>query len=286
MPTPPFSANLQDQLTDPTAWKFSSELGPVFTPRFFCCVSPNTLGITGGKEPVAVIELAANPAFEGETVNYSGTDSYDPDGSITAYAWLFEGHTPASGTASSGTLNYASAGTYTIQLIVTDGTSLDSSPARVELEVKPPLFEGYLATSAGVFYGTGGVTWTGKNSGLSGDDLIVYDVKIDPVTQDNPEANKTVWRCGRGGIQVSRDGGATWTEKNPTSVANTWSDSPAPAISDLTFRQLLFAGSQLYVIATWQEGGGDWRSTLYYTDNAPDVLSDAAATVTWVEVTL
>jgi len=59
MPTPPFSSSLQDQLTDATAWKFSSELGPIFTPRFFCCVSPKTLGITDGKEPVAVIELTA-----------------------------------------------------------------------------------------------------------------------------------------------------------------------------------------------------------------------------------
>jgi hypothetical protein len=69
-------------------------------------------------------------------------------------------------------------------------------------------------------------------------------------------------------------------------VANTWSDGTPPTIADLTFRQLLFVGSQLYVIATWQEGGGDWRSTLYYTDNAPDVIGDAAATVTWTEVVL
>ena len=80
------------------AYRFDSKLGPVFTPRFFCCDSPNTLGIADGKEPVAIIDLDPNPATTNQDVDYDGSNSYDPDGSITGYAFTFESHSPASGT--------------------------------------------------------------------------------------------------------------------------------------------------------------------------------------------
>lgn len=286
MPTSPFSSALVTKLEGPTAWRFESELGAILTPSFFCCDSPNSLGISAGKHPTAIIALSPNPAYVGETVNYSGTTSYDPDGSIASYAWTFEGHTPASGTASAGTLNYGTAGFYEIQLIVTDGTGNDSAPARVMLLVQPGDFTGYVASSSGVYYsdGTSPITWTAKNAGLSGDDLITYDVMVDPATQMLPEASKTVWRAGRGGIQVSNDGASTWVEKSPGTVTNTWSDTPAPAVSDLTFRQLHFNGSRLFALATWQNGTDEWRSVIYYTDDAPMMTYDTSGTVTWTEI--
>jgi hypothetical protein len=286
MPTTPFSDDLVDKLKGATAWRFDSKLGPVFTPRFFCCTDPNALGISDGKEPVAIIQLSPSPAFTNETVDYDGTLSYDPDGSITGYAWTFESHTPTSGTANSGTLNYSTSGTYTIELVVTDGTGLKSSPARTELVVVDPAFMGYVATSSGVFYsdGTNPVTWIDKNSGLSGDDLVANWVAIDPATQTLPEASKTVWRSTDGGIQVSNDGGASWTEKNPSTIPNDQGDSPAPTVSDVSFQQLHFVGDRLFVIGTWANGSGDERSAIFYTDNAPDVRSDTSATVTWSNV--
>lgn len=287
MPTSPFPSELVTRLASATAWRFESNLGVTFSPNFHCCTSPNSLGLTPGKEPVAIISpLSPNPAIVGETVNYGGTFSYDPDGSIASYAWLFEGHTPASGTAATGTLNYGTAGVYTVQLIVTDGTGLKSSPARTELIIAPPNYLGYIATSSGVYYsdGTSPITWTAKNTGLSGNDLITYDVMVDPATQNQVEAKKVVWRCGRGGIQVSIDGGAAWIEKNPASVTNTWTDSPAPTIADLTFRQLLFTGNRLFTIATWQNGSSLWRSWAWYTDTASTMRAGTAGTVTWTEV--
>lgn len=289
MPTNPFPSDLVTRLTEATAWRFESQLGVVYTANFMCCSSPNSLGLDPGKEPVAIISpLSPNPATVGETINYAGTLSYDPDGSVTGYAWLFEGHTPASGTASSGTLNYGAAGTVTVQLIVTDGTGLKSSPARTELVIKPPVYLGYIATSTGVYFGDGTnpIIWTAKNTGLSGDDLIAYDVVIDPATQPLPEANKTVWRCSRGGIHGSIDGGATWVEKNPLTVTNRWNDAIAPTVADLTFRQLLFVGYRLYALATWQNGASAWRSTLFYTDNAGVIQGGTAGTVTWAEAAI
>lgn len=286
MPTSPFSPELVTKLSGPTAWRFDAELGVIVTPYFWCCDAPNTLGITAGKDPTAVIQLSPNPAYVGETINYNGTLSYDPDGSVASYHWTFQGHTPASGTAASGTLNYGTAGYYDITLYVTDGTGNNSRPARVQLAVQPGAFSGYIASTSGVYYsdGTSPITWTAKNTGLSGDQLIEYDVTVDPASQMLDEASKRVWRCGKANVIYSPNGGVTWYDKTPAAVANTWEDSPVPSVSDLTFRQFTWYLNYLFVMATWQNGSGDWRSTLYFTADLSALIEDPTASIAWTEI--
>ena len=288
MTTPPFPSQFVTDLAGETAWRFESALGPVATIRAFCCDDPNDGVNVDGKAPTAHIDLDPNPAQVGETVNFDGTLSYDPDGSVTGYAWLFEDHTPSSGTTVSGTLNYGTvAGTFTIQLIVTDGTGVKSAPAREELVIQHPTFDAYAATETGVYFGSasdGSTTWTDKNSGLSGDDLIANDVTIDPLTQTWAEASKIVWRATDGGIQVSADGGATWAEKNPAAVSNQWSDGTPPTVADLNFQKLLWSGERLFVGATWLNGS-DYRSWMFYTDDAGAMRAGTVATVSWIEIT-
>jgi PKD repeat protein len=68
--------------------------------------------------PVAIID-ANSPVQVGANLPVSGTNSYDPDGSIVSYSWTYGG---ATGTisGSSGVIKYATAGTYTITLRVID----------------------------------------------------------------------------------------------------------------------------------------------------------------------
>lgn len=288
MATTPFSATMITNLKEQTAWRFEGTIGEIFTPRFFCCTDPNTLGITGGKAPVAHIDLDPNPQFVGVNISYDGTGSYDPDGSIASYAWIFEGHTPGTSATSTGTLNYAVAGVYTIHLIVTDGTGEKSTPARIELVIQDAEDLGlYAGAPEGLSHGTtsSAISWTAKNTGLSGDDLVVNDVIIDPATINNPAANQTIWRATDGGVQVSNDGGATWAEKNPASVSNQWSDGVAPTVGDLTFVKLLFAGERLFLAATWQNASSEYRSWIFHTDDAAAMRLSTAGTVTWTEVT-
>ncbi len=289
MTTPPFPNQLITDLAGETAWRFESALGPVATIRAFCCDDPNDGVNPDGKAPVAGFVLSPNPAQVGETIGYDGTTptySYDPDGSVTGWAWIFESHTPSSGTAIDGTLNYGTvAGTFTIQLIVTDGTGVKSAPARQELVIQHPTFDAYVATETGVFYGSasdGSTTWTGKNSGLSGDDLKGNDVKVDPLTQGWAEGSKVIWRATDGGIQVSRDGGANWAEKNPGTVSDQWGDGVT--VGDLNFKALLWVGERLLVGATWLNGA-DYRSWMFYTDGAGAMRAGTATTVTWTEIT-
>jgi len=287
MSTTPFSDELVAKLKQATAWRFESKLGPVFTPRFFCCTDPNSMGIEGGKEPVAVLDLSPNPCFPGDTVTFDGTDSYDPDGTVTDYAWTFEDGTPATSSADTGTVTWATPGEYEVTLIVTDGTGLKSSPARTIQVVNDPGGAYFAGTSTGVYFTTdGGQNWEARNTGLSGDALGVNGLKIDPATQNLDHDAKTLWIATNGGVYASNDGGQNWTQKSPAVVSNVWSDSPAPTVADLTFRELLFVGERLFVTATWQNGASEWRSWLFYTDNAADARGDMTAPVAWNEATL
>lgn len=289
MPTTPLDSQLVSDLAGACAWVFYGEIGAIFTPRSFCCTDPNEMGIVDGKAPVAVIDLDPNPAFVGATVSYDGSNSYDPDGSIVAYAWTFESHTPASGTAVSGTLNYGTvSGTFNITLTVTDGTSVKSAPARVQLVISDGEMEAFLASagSGGVFYtDDAGQTWTGKNSGILSGDVATFDVAIDPSTQHQPTASKVVWRANEpgltGGVIVSDNGGNTWYVKTGPSSINPWGDGAVAG----TVCALLFVNDRVFAVTRWQTGGL-WRTGLFYSDNAATVRAGAsAATLTWTNIT-
>ncbi len=61
----------------------------------------------------------------GAPVQFDGSGSFDPDGSVSSYAWNFgDGNT---GTGVTPSHTYAAAGNYTVSLVVNDGT--DDSPA-------------------------------------------------------------------------------------------------------------------------------------------------------------
>ena len=70
-------------------------------------------------------DVTVNP---GQSVLFSGTGN-DPDGSITAYSWVFPGGTPGSSSvALPGNVTYSSPGTYAATLTVTDNAGLTSQP--------------------------------------------------------------------------------------------------------------------------------------------------------------
>lgn len=278
MSTPPFSSDFVAKLKQATAWRFYSKLGPRFTPRFFCCDDPNALGLSEGKEPVAVLELDPNPCLVGDTVTFDGTDSYDPDGSITAYAWTFPSGTPSTSTSGTSTVSWAAAGEYEVKLVVTDGTGLKSTPARQVQQVYDPQGEYYLAAENGVFYTSdGGQNWTAINTGLTGDALKVKDIKVDPATRHLPGAQRVLWIATEDGVYVSPQerlsGLRFWSQVNPASVPNSWSDGTAPTVANLIFRKLWWSGTTLFAIATWLNAGGDERSWLFYTTDTINIRS-------------
>lgn len=264
--TTPFEPEFIEQLKGATGWRFGAELGPTFTPVFFCCTNPNQLSIVDGKEPVAVIDVSPNPAFVGNTITLDGSDSYDPDGTVTGYQWTIPGGTPSSSTAASLTATWAAPGEYQITLIVTDGTGLRSAPARVVIQIQQTAGEYYIAADTGLFYTfNGGV-----------DQIQLFDVSpvnavtVSPSTYNLTAPERIVWIATNTGVFGSVDGGITWLESTPPTVSNKWGDSPAPDTADFTWHSILLGGAALYVIGRWSNSGGIERSWIFYTTNGID----------------
>jgi PKD repeat protein len=68
----------------------------------------------------------------GEVVNFDGSGSYDPDGTVVDYDWAFGDTSTATGV--SPTHSYDTAGTYTVTLTVTDDEdATDSDTATISV---------------------------------------------------------------------------------------------------------------------------------------------------------
>ena len=120
------------------------------------CV-PTTPGCdnNGRTPPASVTQLDPPPASNqppvanaggpysaavGAPVTLDGSASRDPDGSVASYAWNFGNGTTGSGAAPSAT--YATAGTFTVTLTVTDNrgaTNQASTTVTVTTNTQPPV---------------------------------------------------------------------------------------------------------------------------------------------------
>lgn len=79
--------------------------------------------------PVAVFTKNASTIYEGETVSFDASSSYDPDGIITSWDWDFgDGNTSATETANN---TFVESGVYTVTLTVMDNSSLIDDTSQI-----------------------------------------------------------------------------------------------------------------------------------------------------------
>ena len=174
----------------------------------------DTLGDSDPSPPTRIVTVipanqppTANPGgpysgTTGQAIHFNGTGSSDPDGSIATYAWTFgDGGT---GTGATPTHAYASAGSYTVVLTVTDNGAASNSAsttAVVSAPVSPPLapsgLSGTRSTNRVV------LAWTDNSGNESGfkiersSDGVTFTqiatVGTNVTTYTNTGAKKTFW---------------------------------------------------------------------------------------------
>jgi PKD repeat protein len=118
---------------------------------------------TGGNQP-PVAGFTATPAsgFEPLTVTFNSAGSYDPDGTISGYAWEFGDGATATGPST--THAYNAAGTFTVLVRVTDNAGATASATR-SITVSPlpaPVLTGSVSGT------TINLSWTDASHSLTG----------------------------------------------------------------------------------------------------------------------
>jgi PKD repeat protein len=123
--------------------------------------------------PVAVIG-GPYTGEAGTALQFDGSASFDPDGSVQSYSWDFgDGD---GGTGANPVHTYATAGSYTVSLVVSDG-SLDSAAATTTADVAEPAGNAPpTAVVGGPYAGTTGtpVQFDGSGSSDPNGDPLTY----------------------------------------------------------------------------------------------------------------
>jgi len=86
------------------------------------------------RAPTASFTFSPTSPTVGQTVAFDASSSFDPDGTITTYAWDFGDGVTGSGVTT--THAYSSTGTFTVTLIVTDDAGLTGT-AQATITVQP-----------------------------------------------------------------------------------------------------------------------------------------------------
>ncbi len=100
-------------------------------------VGCNTPQPPTNRAPVAAFTVSSSTANTGVAVNFDASSSSDPDGDALTYAWNFGDSTTGSGVTTSRA--YATAGSKTITLTVSDGKLSNSTTRNVNISTTPPV---------------------------------------------------------------------------------------------------------------------------------------------------
>ena len=137
---------------------------------------PNTVLDPAPQNQVPVADAGGPYSGEAgtEQIQFDGSGSFDDDGDALTYAWDFgDGNT---GTDVMPTHTYATAGTFTVELVVNDGTD-DSSPSTAQATITEPVINiAPIADPGGPYTGQPGqaVDFDGSASSDPNDDPLTF----------------------------------------------------------------------------------------------------------------
>lgn len=93
----------------------------------------NYITVTACSVPVASFTPSSSAICAGDCITFSNTST-----NATIYGWVFQGGTPATSTAQNpGSVCYATPGSYSVQLIVSNGTDADTISSTITVTALP-----------------------------------------------------------------------------------------------------------------------------------------------------
>lgn len=261
---------LDDKLSeDKYAADMTLVLGRVVEFRAYCCNLDSDAIMGVAKEPVPLLMLDSGRPCVNESMSWDLTTSYAPGSTINSWTIDFgDDSSPSSGATigtASGTHTYTEAGTYEIEVTISEGTGLSQTITR-DINVldcsRPPdliLNDAWTYVSFngnGVYFidwSEDTPTWTSINNGLEGDALFVRNMVMHPNTKKLSSSNHELWIATKDGIYKTTNGGQAWTKLTMGAPENvTYADSPAPAEADLDWFEIVFDDSDkdaVYILA-------------------------------------
>ena len=111
-----------------------------------------TVTVTANTQPPVASAGGPYTGTANIAINFTGAASRDPDGSVVSYLWSFGDGTTASGVTA--VHSYVAAGTYTVQLTVTDNDGLTNAAATTAQVTDGTGLQSPVANPAGPYQGT------------------------------------------------------------------------------------------------------------------------------------
>jgi YD repeat-containing protein len=200
--------------------------------------------VGGGEAPLPAFTATPNPAQTAEAVNFDGSGSSDPDGTIAKYAWDLDGngtYETETGTEPIATKTYATAGSYDVRLQVTDSSGNRSSTLRTVTVTNRAPTSSFSATPSSVSKGQL-VSFDGSGSTDPDGTVVKYEWDLDgngtfeTSTGTTPTASRSYSSAGKfePKLRVTDDKGATAVSTKAVTVTLTpptasFTASPNPA---------------------------------------------------------
>jgi PKD repeat protein len=151
----------------------------------------NLTGVVLSVPPVASFTPSATTICAGQSVTFTNTSTGNP----TSYAWTFQGGNPATSTATSPTVSFATAGTYTVSLIATNASGSNTATQTIVVNANPTVTASNQTICAG---GTATIQAAGTPSGgvySWSNGSAVPSITVTPTTTTTYTVTYTVNGC-------------------------------------------------------------------------------------------
>ena len=184
--------------------------------------------------PTAAFTVSPSSGMPGTTFTYNASSSYDVDGSIVSYQWSFGDGTNSTGLTAQHA--YASAGTYSVQLLVRDDDGATDTATKSVVVTSPANQPPNAVFSVSPSSGTPGTTFTYNASGSYDVDgsIVSYQWSFgDGTSGTGLTAQHAYSSAGTYSVQllVRDDDGATDTATKSVIVTSPANQPPVAAFS-------------------------------------------------------